>query len=61
MMMREHDTPLIDAARHGCAVYIAALLGCGADVEEPKTDGSGATPLIVGDVACHMGPTRRWP
>ena len=44
--MREHDTPLI-AARHGCAVDVVALLDGGADVEEPKTDGSGATPLLI--------------
>ena len=28
--MREHDTPLIEAARHGCAVDVAAVLGGGA-------------------------------
>ena len=57
----EHDTPLIDVARHGCAVDVAhhgcavdvaALLGGGADVKEPKTDGSGATSLYI---ACQEG------
>ena len=52
--LREHAAPLIDAARHGCAaaVYVDALLGGGANVEEPKTDGSGATPLFI---ACQQG------
>ena len=50
--MREHDTPLIDAARHGCAVDVAALFGGGADIEEPKTDGSGTTSLYI---ACQEG------
>ena len=55
--MREYDTPPIDAARHGHAVDVAALLGgdADADVEEPKPDGSGATPLIV---ACQEGYTK---
>ena len=55
--MREHDTPLIEAARHGCAVDVAALLGGGADFEEPKTNGSGATPLSI---ACLERATPRW-
>ena len=45
--MREGDTPLIDAARHGRAGDVAALLADGADVNEPKTDGSGATALYI--------------
>ena len=44
--MREHDTPLIDAARHGRAADVVALLADGADVNEPKTDGRRASPLI---------------
>jgi len=45
--MREHDTPLIDAARHGRLTDVEALLSGGADVNEGKTDGSGATALVV--------------
>ena len=41
------DTPLIDAVRHGRAADVAALLAGGADVSEPKTDGSGNMPLQV--------------
>ena len=53
--MREHDTPLIEAARHGCAVDVAALLGGGAEVEEPsKTDGSGDTPLYMAYLEGHV-------
>ena len=43
--MNEGDTPLIDAARHGRAADVEALLADGADVNEPKTDGSGMTAL----------------
>ena len=52
--MLQGDTPLIDAARHGRAAGVAALLADGADVNEPKTDGSGATALYV---ACQEGRT----
>ena len=52
--MLQGDTPLIDAARHGRAAGVAALLADGADVNEPKTDGSGATALYV---ACQEGHT----
>ena len=52
--MLEGDTPLIDAARHGRAADVAALLAGGADVNEPKTDGSGKTALYV---ACKIGLT----
>ena len=45
--MIEGDTPLIDAARHGRLADVAGLLSGGADVNEPKTDGSGATALLV--------------
>ena len=38
------DTPLIDAARHGRAADVAALLADGADVNEPKTDLETLTP-----------------
>ena len=48
------DTPLIDAARHGRAAGVAALLADGADVNEPKTDGSGATALYA---TCQEGHT----
>ena len=41
----EDDTPLIDAARHGRLTDVEALLSGDADVNEPKTDGSGATAL----------------
>ena len=50
--MREHDTRLIDAARHGRVADVAALLADGADVNEPKTDGSGNTAL---QIACVFG------
>ena len=36
----EHDTPLIDAARHDRAADVAALLAGGADVNEPKANGA---------------------
>ena len=52
--MREGDTPLIDAARHGRLVDVAALLAGGADVNEPKTNGDGITPLFI---ACAEGHT----
>jgi ankyrin repeat protein len=52
--MREGDTALIDAVRHGRAADVAALLADGADVNEPKTDGSGATALYI---ACQEGHT----
>ena len=39
--MRAGDTPLIDAARHGRAADVAALLADGADVNEPKTRAPG--------------------
>ena len=45
--MRAGDTPLIDAARHGRAGDVAALLADGADVNEPRTDGSGWTALLI--------------
>ena len=35
--MREDDTPLTDAARHGRAADVAALLAGGADVNETTT------------------------
>ena len=50
--MRAGDTPLIDAARHGRVADVAALLAGGADVDEPKTDGSGVTALYI---ACQEG------
>ena len=49
-----HDTPLIDAVRHDRVADVAALLAGGADVNEPKTDGGGATALMV---ACQYGHT----
>ena len=52
--MREGDTPLIDAARHGRTADVASLLADGADVNEPKTDGSGGTALYL---ACQEGHT----
>ena len=45
--MREHDTALIDACRNGRLDAVKALLARGADANEPKTDGSGATPLYI--------------
>ena len=45
-------TPLTEAARHGRAADVAALLAGGADVNEPKTDGSGVTALHI---ACYFG------
>ena len=48
--MRAGDTPLIDAARHGRAADVVALLF--ADVNEPKTDGSGFSALFI---ACQKG------
>ena len=53
--MQYGDTRLIDAARHGRAADVAALLAGGADVNEPMTDGSGMTALFV---ACQEGHTK---
>ena len=50
--MRAGDTALIDAARHGRAADVAALLADGADVNEPKTSGDGVTALWV--AACYL-------
>ena len=51
--MREGDTPLIDAARHGRVDDATALLADGADVNEPKTDGGGATALFIACQESH--------
>ena len=51
--MRERDTPLIDAARHGRVDDVVALVAGGADVNEPKTD-NGVTALYT---ASHNGHT----
>ena len=48
--MRKGDTRLIDAARHGRAADVAALLADGADVNEPKE--YGMTALFI---ACENG------
>ena len=56
--MREGDTPLIDAARHGRADDVAALLADGADVNEPKTDETGASALYVTCQEGHAGIVR---
>jgi ankyrin repeat protein len=53
-MMREGDTRLVDAARHGRAADVAALLAGGADVNEQNSDGVSSTPLII---ACQEGQT----
>ena len=37
--MQAGDTRLIDAAHHGRAAEVAALLADGADVNESRTDG----------------------
>jgi len=52
--MREGDTPLIDAARHARLADVEALLSGGADVNEPKTNDSGATALCIGAQEGHM-------
>ena len=52
--MREGDTPLTHAARHGHVADVAALLAGGANVNEPTTDGSCKTALSI---ACHRGHT----
>ena len=52
--MREHDTPLIDACRHGRIANVLALLSAGVDVNQPKTDGRGATPLFIAAQHGHM-------
>ena len=51
--MRAGDTPLVDAARHGRAADVVALLAGGADVNEPKTDGSGTTALYIASQEGH--------
>ena len=50
--MRAGDTPLIDAARHGRADDVAALLADGADVNQ--ADDEGFTPLMI---ACRSRAT----
>ena len=45
--MRAADT-LLDAARHGRAAEVEALLTDGVDVNELKTDGTGVTALSRG-------------
>jgi len=52
--MREGDTPLIDATRHGRLADVQALLSGGADVNEPKTNDSGATALCIAAQEGHM-------
>jgi len=52
--MLEGDTPLIDATRHGRLADVASLLSGGADVNEPKTDDSGATALCIAAQEGHM-------
>ena len=41
------DTLLIDACRHGRRDAVVSFIADGASVHEPKTDGSGATPLWI--------------
>ena len=52
--MREGDTPLIDAARHARLADVEVLLSGSADVNEPKTDGSGATAVCIAAQEGHM-------
>jgi len=52
--MLEGDTPLVDAARHARLADVAGLLSGDADVNEPKTDGSGATALCIAAQEGHM-------
>ena len=52
--MREDDTPLIDASRHGRLADVEALLSGGADVNEPKTNDRGATALCIAAQEGHM-------
>ena len=47
------DTVLIDAVRHGRLADVGRLLATGADVNEPKRDGSGATPLQIASQNGH--------
>ena len=58
--MREGDTPLIDAARHARTADVAALLAGGADVSEPKTDGSGNIALHVASAWGHAKIVTMW-
>jgi len=48
------DTALIHAVRHGRTADVRALLIGGALVDEPKTNGSGATPLYVASLKGHF-------
>ena len=52
--MRDGDTPLIDATRHGQLTDVEALLSGGADVNEPKTNDSGVTALCIAVQEGHM-------
>ena len=45
--MRERDTALIDAARHGRVDDVVALVAGGADVNEPKTDSGARAPCLT--------------
>ena len=47
-------TPLIDAAYHGHAANVVALLADGADVNEPRADGLGGTALQAASLRGHV-------
>ena len=51
--MRAGDTPLIEAVRHGRTADVAAQVADGADVNEPTTDGSGYTALMIASQEGH--------
>ena len=53
-VMREHDTQLIDACRHGRLADVTTLLASGADVNERKTDETRATPLYIAAQEGHV-------
>ena len=54
LTMQVGDTPLIDACRHGRISDVTAILQSGSNVNEPKTDSSGASPLYVASQQGHL-------
>ena len=52
-MSTMRDTPLVALVRRGRTTDVASLLAGGADANEPSTDGTGATALLVASEKGH--------
>ena len=52
--MRDDDTPLTDAARHGRRAEVMRLLAAGTSVDDSKRDGSGTTALFIASQEGHL-------